>query len=184
MADTRELWLALNGFLVGSGRDPRPTRQNYTYYAPPAVDSVLPQAGVFSGGTVVTLLGQGFHGLGGNKALARCRFVSSNAAYDTVPMELEPTFWTCRSPGQSGIEEGEASRVLVTLNAQQYVDTSYQFYYYGLRVDELTVNGGPPGGVVTGATIVTLNGAGFDRGPVKYCRFGEGKKQIVKQLRS
>ena len=101
MADTRELWLALNGYEVGSGRDPRPTRQNYTYYAPPLVDSVLPQAGVFSGGTVVTLLGVGFDGLGGNTELARCRFVSSAGSYDTLPIELLADFWTCRSPGQA-----------------------------------------------------------------------------------
>ena len=38
-------------------------------------------------------------------------------------MALLPEVWTCRSPPQSGIEEGEGARVLVTLNAQQYVDT-------------------------------------------------------------
>jgi hypothetical protein len=50
--------VSLNGYALGSGRDARPTGQNYTYYTPPTVLSVLPQAGVFSGGTVVTLLGQ------------------------------------------------------------------------------------------------------------------------------
>ena len=43
---------------IDGGRDPMPTNQNYTYDNPPTVDSVLPQAGVFSGGTVVTLLGR------------------------------------------------------------------------------------------------------------------------------
>jgi hypothetical protein len=58
LTDTRQLWLALNGFALESGRDPRWTGQNYTYYNPPSVQSVLPQAGVFSGGTVVTIFGQ------------------------------------------------------------------------------------------------------------------------------
>ena len=49
VTDTRELWLALNGFALGSGRDPSPTGQNYTFYNPPSVLSVLPQAGDFSG---------------------------------------------------------------------------------------------------------------------------------------
>ena len=172
VTDTRELWLALNGFALGSGRDPRATGQNYTYYNPPTVLSVLPQAGVFSGGTVVTLLGQGFHGLSGNKDFASCRFLTSNSISDTAPIELNPDFWTCRSPNQTGIAEGEAALVLVTLNAQQYVDTTYRFSYYGLRIDDVNVNGGPPGGVAAGATVVTLRGFGFDRGPVKYCRFG------------
>ena len=70
---TRANWIALNGYEIDGGRDPVPTNQNYTYYNPPTVDSVLPQAGVFSGGTVVTLLGQGFYGLAGNPELASCR---------------------------------------------------------------------------------------------------------------
>ena len=37
VTDTRELWVALNGYSLGSGRDPRPTGQNYTYYNPPTV---------------------------------------------------------------------------------------------------------------------------------------------------
>ena len=36
--------------------------------------------------------------------------------------------------------------MLVTLNAQQYVDTGYQFFYYGLRVDGIYVNEGAPTG--------------------------------------
>ena len=172
VTDTRELWVALNGFALGSGRDPRPTGQNYTYYNPPLVVSVLPQAGVFSGGTVVTLLGQGFFGLNGNKNLASCRFVTSNSVSDTPPEILNPDLWTCRSPNQTAIAEGEAALVLVTLNAQQYVDTTYRFSYYGLRIDDVLVNGGPPGGVAGGATIVTLSGYGFHTGPVKFCRFG------------
>ena len=172
VTDTRELWIALNGFALDSGRDARSTGQNYTYYSPPTVVSVLPQAGVFSGGTVVTLLGQGFQGLGGNTQLASCRFQTSNSVADTPPIELRPDFWTCRSPNQTGIAEGEAALVLVTLNAQQYVDTTYRFSYYALRIDDVSVNGGPPGGVSSGATVVTLSGFGFDRGPVRYCRFG------------
>ena len=134
--------------------------------------SVLPQAGVFSGGTVVTLLGQGFHGLGGNVDFASCRFLTSNSIADTAPIQLNPDFWTCRSPNQTGIAEGEAALVLVTLNAQQYVDTTYRFSYYTLIIDDVNVNGGPPGGVATGATVVTLRGFGCDRGPVRDCRFG------------
>ena len=88
---------------------------------------MLPQAGVFSGGTVVTLIGTGFHGLFGNTELALCRFNTSNQVQDTKPIELLPTKWTCRSPPQLDIQEGEAALVLVTLNAQQYVDTSYSF---------------------------------------------------------
>ena len=172
VTDTRELWVALNGYALGSGRDARPTGQNYTYYNPPSVFSVLPEAGVFSGGTVVTLLGQGFFGLGGNKKLASCRFVTSNAVKDTPPEVLNPDSWTCRSPSQMGIAEGEAASVLVTLNAQQYVDTTYRFSYYGLTINNVLVNGGPPGGVAGGNTIVTLSGFGFHTGPVRFCRFG------------
>ena len=182
VTDTRELWVALNGFSLGSGRDPSPTGQNYTYYNPPTVFSVLPQAGVFSGGTVVTLLGQGFFGLNGNTLLASCRFVTSNSVADTYPIQLDPDFWTCRSPNQTGIAEGEAALVLVTLNAQQYVDTTYRFSYYGLRIDDVNVNGGPPGGVAAGATVVTLRGLGFDRGPVKYCRFGLLPRVVVLEV--
>ena len=182
VTDTRQLWVALNGIELSTGRDPRPTGQNYTYYNPPTVFSVLPQAGVFSGGTVVTLLGQGFHGLAGNTQLASCRFVTSNSVSDTKPIELLPELWTCRSPNQTGIAEGEAALVLVTLNAQQYVDTTYRFLYYGLRIDRVTVNGGPPGGVTTGSTVVTLQGYGFDSGPVAFCRFGGADRQPVAVL--
>ena len=52
--------------------------------------------------------------------------------------------------------------MLITLNMQQYVDTGYKFSYYGLRVDEVSVNDGPPGGVASGGTIVTLRGLGFE----------------------
>ena len=183
VSDTRGLWIALNGYEIDGGRDPMPTNQNYTYYNPPTVDSVLPQAGVFSGGTVVTLLGQGFYGLAGNPELASCRFVVTSldgepVVQDTSPIALLSNFWTCRSPSQSNIQEGEAASVLITLNMQQYVDTGYKFSYYGLRVDEVSVNDGPPGGVASGGTIVTLRGLGFDVGPVAYCRFGESKAQI------
>ena len=39
---------------------------------------------------------------------------------------------------QTAIAEAEAAFVLVTLNAQQYVDTTYRFRYYGLRIDQVT----------------------------------------------
>ena len=75
VSDSRQIWVALNGYdvmgcadPVNCGRNPTGTNLNFTYYVPPTVFSVLPQAGVFSGDTVVTLLGQGFHGLTGNKA--------------------------------------------------------------------------------------------------------------------
>ena len=113
VTDTRELWFALNGYALGSGRDPRATGQNYTYYNPPTVLSVLPQAGVFSGGTVVTLLGSGFHGLGGNMDFASCRFRTSNSILDTAPIQLNPDFWTCRSPPQAGLQEGESALSLI-----------------------------------------------------------------------
>ena len=116
VTDTRELWVSLNGFALGSGRDPRATGQNYTYYNPPTVLSVLPQAGVFSGGTVVTLLGQGFHGLAGNMDFASCRFVTSNSISDTAPIELNPDFWTCRSPTQSGIAAASRSSSLALVS--------------------------------------------------------------------
>ena len=184
VADTRQLWVALNGYEdlecadpVHCGRNPTATNLNFTYYNPPMVESLMPQAGVFSGDTVVTLLGQGFHGLAGNKAFAKCRFVSSTSQADTAPIELLTDQWTCRSPPQSNIEEGEATRVFVTLNAQQYVDTGYKFSYFGLRIDVISVNGGPPGGITEGGTILTLQGAGFDVGPIRYCRFGESKQQ-------
>ena len=171
--------MALNGVAISSGRDPAPTGQNYTYYNPPSVLSVLPQAGVFSGGTVVTLLGSGFLGLGGNTDLALCRFITSSGVEDTPPIQLLAEQWTCRSPPQSVISEGEAASVLVTLNAQQYVDTTYTFSYFSLRIDNVSVNGGPPGGITSGATVVTLQGNGFSVGPVRYCRFGGSKLQRV-----
>ena len=44
-------------------------------------------------------------------------------------------------------------------------------------MDGLFVNDAPPGGITSGATVVTLRGLGFDVGPVLFCRFGEGKAQ-------
>jgi len=41
-------------------------------------------------------------------------------------------------------------QVYVTLNAQQYVDTGYKFSYFGLQIDVISVNGGPPGGITEG----------------------------------
>ena len=79
VSDTRQLWVALNDNGVAlndcadpvrCGRNPTATNLNFTYYDPPTVVSVMPQAGVFSGDTVVTLLGQGFHGLAGNPDFA------------------------------------------------------------------------------------------------------------------
>jgi hypothetical protein len=53
------------------------------------------------------VLAQGFHGLNGNKDFASCRFVTSNSISDTAPITLNADFWTCRSPNQTGIAEGE-----------------------------------------------------------------------------
>ena len=39
-----------------------------------------------------------------------------------------------------------------------------------LQIDVISVNGGPPGGITEGGTILTLQGTGFDVGPVRYCR--------------
>jgi hypothetical protein len=109
---------------------------------------------------------------------------------------------------QTAIAEAEAAFVLVTLNAQQYVDTTYRFRYYGLRIDQVTVNGGPPGGVntggtlvtsdclphqvtvnggppggvTTGGTLVTFRGFGFDAGPIAFCRFGSSREVVVPVL--
>ena len=44
----------------------------------------------------------------------------------------------------------------MTLNAQQYVDTGYKFSYFGLQIDVISVNGGPPGGITEGGTRLTL----------------------------
>ena len=63
VSDTRQLWVALNdnGLALNDcadpvrcGRNPTATNLNFTYYDPPTVVSVMPQAGVFSGDTVLT----------------------------------------------------------------------------------------------------------------------------------
>jgi len=90
-------------------------------------------------------------------------------------------------PNRPGFVSGsftcpEAAFVLVTLNAQQYVDTTYRFRYNGLRIDQVTVNGVPPGGVTTGGTLVTFRGFGFDAGPIAFCRFGSSREVVVPVL--
>jgi len=146
------------------------------------MDSFLPVAGPFDGGTVITVSGGGFARLGD----VRCRFGTLNTEANASVLDAESL--VCHSPRSWMVEESAAAqtmttvRLQVTLNGQQYfgrnVFEERDFSYFaldrsfGLSVRAIT----PSGGSAVGATPVTVLGSGFLRGTwatKPECRFGE-----------
>ena len=71
---------------------------HFTYYADPHVYGIRPTGGPVRGGTHVTLLGSGFHGLGGDMATARCKFGTVERPGRVVSISADGTSLVCLSP--------------------------------------------------------------------------------------
>jgi hypothetical protein len=133
----------------------------FTYFTPPQLYRVLPNAGPVAGHTVILIFGLGFAaGLGP----FACRFET-----DIMPatMELERDLLRCATPPSPA----RMAAVAVTLNGQQYHEGvhSATFRSY-LQPHVLSVS--PASGTIHGQTLVTVSGSFTVASKANLCRWG------------
>ena len=71
---------------------------HFVYYMDPHVLGILPTGGPVRGGTIVTVLGDGFHGLRRNTSVAVCKFGELEHMGEVLSISADGTSLTCRSP--------------------------------------------------------------------------------------
>ncbi|GMH75266.1 hypothetical protein TL16_g06702 [Triparma laevis f. inornata] len=134
----------------------------FTFAALPTVASVSPASGKDTGGTLVTLTGNGFL----NTEHLSCKF----GEMGSIPaIFVSPTRLTCSSPAATSITEDQDALsvpVTVSLNSQQFSETDATFSY--AAVPSIT-NIAPTSVSSLGGAPVTLSGSGF---------FGDGAQTV------
>ena len=132
-------------------------------YGVPSAYSVSPSVGPVLGGTVVVVRGANLHDApGGGEYGAFCEF--AGVAVVSASFDGEGTV-RCVTPASAG-----AGAVAVHLVSDDAVlPTSVAFTYHAL----LTVSRvEPPMGMLSGGTLVTLSGSGFDPSVATLARIG------------
>ena len=127
-----------------------PLSTTFSYYAQPTVTDVQPGEGAVTGGTLLTLSGNGFV----NNGLLACRF---NASIVVAATWLSPTTALCTTPPSNSSAAGIVV-LAVTNNAQVYFPLAQQFTYE-VVVQMRSV--APLNGVCSGGTAVSVFGLGF-----------------------
>ncbi len=116
------------------------------YEAPPTVSAFFPERGPQTGSTVVRVLGANF----GAGAHYMCRFdgITVDASYDVANSTIH-----CTSVPRA---TARAAPLEVSLNSQQYTNSSYPFVFYEPpTVVDLT----PAAGIFYGKSSFTVRGA-------------------------
>ena len=162
-----------------NGADFVDTGMHFKYYSQPSVFSVsrsegasdhcgrffdqrcatnlYPAGGVDSGGTSVTLFGDGFAAFDLQLELASCWWGTGATRSITNPTSMTPQRIVCPSP-----ERGEAERevsVRLALNGVHFVDTGHTYSYYTQPANFSSIY--PTGGALATGTTVTIFGEGF-----------------------
>ena len=125
---------------------------------------MTPSCGPATGGTQIYITGNKFDNISDPQNF-KCRFTSGDP---TVPAKFIPGFYVndttmmCSSPGGWG--RGDATRVQVTFNNEDYSDNNFTFNYY--NVIRFFPRSGPSDG--TGGPI-RVEGSGFNNQTEIYC---------------
>ena len=146
----------------------------FTFYPMPTIERIWPDLTLATGGTLITIHGEGFASFG-DLHTTKCRIgvVELKATYkDGTRVVCEaPPITAANPPAADGeyrgstAEEGTVSTVgargkaavWLTLNDHDYQHVG-EVRYFHAQLDEVRPSGGPSGG----GTLVTLRGHGFD----------------------
>ncbi len=131
------------------GTSPVTAGDVFTYVgaAAPVVTGVSPSTGPIAGGTVVTISGTGFTGATG-VTLGGIAATALNVASDTTLLATTPAH-----------AAGTVDVLVTGPSGTSAVNSSAKFTYTGGLPVITSIS--PPGGPVTGGTVVTLTGTGF-----------------------
>lgn len=135
----------------------------YVYYGPVAVSRLVPVAGPAQLDTTVLVWGGNFDlgsdyrcGVGDRGSALRFPELAAGRGVSNIPAtRVNASFLKCRSPLAS---LSGALPVMVSLNGQQYTDTSANFFFF---TPHHVLSVSPSSGSSLGSTTVTVTGTGF-----------------------
>ncbi|HEX2252234.1 MAG TPA: IPT/TIG domain-containing protein [Thermoanaerobaculia bacterium] len=123
----------------------------------PSIFSLTPTTGPNEGGTVVSIIGQGF------QSPVQVEFFNGNVALEAEVLNVQPNRIEVRAPSATGFGQSfQNSTVSVrvrNLNSGLTATFTSGFRY---GTDVLIFSAGPGEGPYTGGTLVTIFGQGFD----------------------
>ena len=138
---------------------------DYEYYALPGVGRVWPTRGSTSGGTVVSVVGEGLRSGG-----VRCRFGDAGVVFGDRARHVTSTLVACVAP--SAVAEGKVHVDLSLNDGGDYAKTGFDFVYEEAAVVAgLNPSRGLSGSVLAGQSV-TIAGHNFARSEDLACRFG------------
>ena len=145
--------------VASNGQQFSSSRIAFAYTIPPVVSGFYPERGPLSGSTQVVIRGAR---LGGGSHYV-CSFGEL-----VVPASFDESGGTVHCA--SAARAAGPAMLEVSLNAQQYTNSSVRFEYYANPEVSLA---SPDAGPTSGGTLVRVHGSGLDAGADCRCRFGE-----------
>ena len=127
----------------------------FEYSKLPQLSQIWPNNGPLSGGTMVTLHGDGF----GVNTIPACRFNMSTPSSVIATVRSDGVL-VCRSPRRESLAPTPRSAVEVSMTGVDYTASSLFFFEYH---DEIMLDSVDPlEGPVDGGSTVVITGSGFD----------------------
>eukprot|EP00698_Gefionella_okellyi_P025823 TRINITY_DN9606_c0_g1_i1.p1 TRINITY_DN9606_c0_g1~~TRINITY_DN9606_c0_g1_i1.p1 ORF type:complete len:5899 (-),score=1194.87 TRINITY_DN9606_c0_g1_i1:131-16627(-) len=144
------------------------------YLEPMETYSLSVTSGPVQGQTLITVFGRNFV----NTSAIIVQFGNtSNALASVSGTYLSASTVSCFSPSFASMVSSAVVPVAVSLNAQQFTNTTTPFFYYATPIEPSSAL--PLSGRATGGTTVTINGTNFANTGAILVRFTNGTTQVA-----
>jgi hypothetical protein len=141
------------------------TTFEYEYYVHPSITRVWPSRGGLSGGTVVSVQGEGLR-----QGEVRCRFGDGGVVQGESVQYISSTLLACIAPSKD--VKGKVQVDLSLNGGTDYLKTGFEFMYDAALVLEGLRPSRGFTGIMQGGQAVTISGHNFVHSEDLTCRFG------------